>query len=30
MNKADLAACTAREIAGTGWLPEAVRQRDVP
>jgi ParB family chromosome partitioning protein len=26
--KAELAAFAAREIAGTGWLPEALRLRD--
>ena len=28
MKKAELAAFAAREIAGTGWLPEAMRLRD--
>ncbi len=30
MKKAELAALAAREIAGTGWLPEAMRLRDEP
>lgn len=28
MKKAELAAFAAREIAGTGWLPEAMRLRN--
>jgi len=30
MKKAELAALAAREIAGTGWLPETMRLRDEP
>lgn len=30
MKKAELAAFAAREIAGTGWLPETLRLRDEP
>jgi hypothetical protein len=28
MKKAELAALAAREVAGTGWLPEVLRARD--